>query len=296
VGARASISTTIIVPGFTQPGDSLSVTTLVVNTGQTLAGLTVDQQLPGSAFQCVPGSLQINISDGTVITNESEVLTDTGGTNLLFDFTKIQTASALTNLIISEVFPGSITRFLPTDPVSFQWFVIYNPSANPILLTGWTVRNARPGVSDQLPNYTVLPGQFLVIAGSTNSFLMQYPGFTNALIEVPGGYVCGGRNQYADGLFLSDSNAVVVDKISWGFDTSAFNPSAPYITTSTASLARVPANSDSFSAVGWVQQDTPDPRKGNVQVGFSTGSADHRVAEHSSARPAAAGTNTPTIP
>ena len=132
VGARASISTTIIVPGFTQPGDSLSVTTLVVNTGQTLAGLTVDQQLPGPAFQYVPGSLNIRISDGTVITNESEVLTDTGGTNLLFDFTRIQTASALTNLVISEVFPGSITTFLPTDPVSFQWFEIYNPSANPI--------------------------------------------------------------------------------------------------------------------------------------------------------------------
>ena len=265
--ASAGVSVSVTYPPFATPCDTLSVTTKVVNTGATLSQLSVSQILPGgTTYQYVSNSLQITVSGGVTITNESGVLTLNGGTNLVFDFSRLQTTNGPTNLLISEVFPGG-------DTLGQQWFELYNPTANPISFAGWSVRDARPGVSVSLPAFTVQSGQFLVVAASTNSFLAAHPGFTNVLVELSGNLIGNGLNRYADGVFLVNSNGLTVDKISWGFDTTGLNPAVPYTTTSTATLARNPANVNSGTAHDWVQQNTPDPGAGVVQSGVASGTS-----------------------
>jgi len=261
----AGVTVSVTYPPHATPCDTLSVTTKVVNTGATLSQLSVSQILPGgTSYQYVSNSLQVTVSGGVTITNEAGVLTLNGGTNLVFDFSHLQSTNGPTNLLISEVFPGG-------SSLGQQWLELYNPTANPISLAGWSIRDARPGVSESLPTVTIQPGQFLVVAASTNSFLSAYPSFTNALVEISGNLIGNGLNRYADGLFLVNSNSVTVDKISWGFDTSGLNPAVPYTTTTTASLARNPANVNSGTAHDWVQQNTPDPGSGVVQSGVASG-------------------------
>ena len=262
--AEAGVSISMSYPAAATPCDSLSVTTRVVNTGATLSQLQISELLPGgSSYQYVSNSMVINISGGITITNEASVLSLIGGTNLVFNLNTIQTTNGPTNLVLSEVFPGATP--------SQSWFEIFNPTANPIALDGWSIRDARPGITEALPSFTLQPGQFLVVSTSTNNFLAAYPSFTNSVVEVTNNFNSLGLNRYADGLFLIDSNNVTVDKISWGFDTSAFNPSVPYVTSTSASMARVPANVNSRTAQDWVQQNVPDPGSGNIQSGLASG-------------------------
>ncbi|MEI6073970.1 MAG: SdrD B-like domain-containing protein [Verrucomicrobiota bacterium] len=262
--ANAQVAISMTYPTVATPCDSLTVTTRVVNTGGTLSQLMVSTILPGgTSYQYVNNSLVINASNAGTFTDQS-LMTMTGGTNLLFDLSHLQFTNGPSSLLISEVFPGGTN-------VSQQWFELYNPTPMPISLDGWMIRDARPGISEPLPAVTLYSGQFLVLAADPSRFLAAHPGFTGALTGFPDNFNGNGLNRFADGLFLINSSAVTVDKISWGFDTSGLNPSVPYITTNTASLERAPANVDTGTAADWIQQNTPNPGTGSVQSGLGNG-------------------------
>ena len=265
--AHAGVAISMVYPLAATPCDTLSVTSTVVNTGATLSQLQVSEILPGgTSYEYVTNSLQISVQGGATSTNQS-VMTINGGTNLVFNLSNIQTTNGPANLVLSEVFPGTNT--------TQDWFEIFNPTANTISLNGWSIKDARPGIVDPLPNFTLAAGQFLVVAANTNNFLTGHPNFntTNNLVQFGDNFGGNGLNIYADGLFLINSNSVTVDTLSWGFDTSAFNPSVPYPTSPTASLARVPANVDSGTAHDWVQLNTPTPGTGVIQSGLASGTS-----------------------
>jgi hypothetical protein len=264
--ARGGVAVTMSYPPVASPCESLSVTTLVVNTGATLSQLQVSESLPGGAsYQYVTNSLQISVGGVVVFTNEASVLTLTNGTNLVFNLSSLQSASQNTNLLITQVFPGAAANQ--------SWIQIYNPSANPIATAGWTIQNDRPGVTDSIPDITIAPGTFAVLAGDTNFFQSAYPGVANQVIQLSDNFAGNGLGQYADGLQLYNPNGDLADQLSWGFDTTLMNPSVPFVTTSTASLARVPANVDTGRSSDWVQLNVPAPDSGTVQTGVANGTA-----------------------
>jgi fimbrial isopeptide formation D2 family protein/uncharacterized repeat protein (TIGR01451 family) len=262
--ARAGVQISMGYPLSATPCDTLSVTTTVVNAGATLSQLQVSEQLPGgsASYSYVTNSMQVTVPGLPTQTNEASILTILNGTNLVFNLANLQSTNGLTNLVLSEVFPGAAANQ--------SWFEIYNPTPNAISTLGWSVRDARPGYTDAFPPTTIPAGQYLVVAASTNIFLAANPGFSHAVTQLYVNFEGNGLGQYADGLFLVNSNGVVVDKVSWGFDTSAFNPSVPYPTTTT-SIARVPANVDTGTAADWVQQSPPTPGTGTIQNGLAAG-------------------------
>ena len=274
VHAQAGISVSVKAPASATPCDTLSITTRVSNTGQTLDNLLVRQSLPSSVYSYIPGSFELRLPGGITSTNETGVVSVTDATNLLFDLTQVQTGVGPTNLLISKVaFHTNIAA---------QWVELFNPTLNPISIEGWFLRDARPGASNALPAYTLQAGEFLVIAADTNVFLTAFPGYTdpdysapgrtNSLFQVDDGDLGNGLARYADGLFLIDSNGLAVDQLSWGFDTTGLNPAVNYFATDTGALERVPANVDSNGRADWVQRASPTPGTGTVQVGITPGS------------------------
>ena len=166
--ARGDVAISMSYPLAASPCDTLSVTTLVVNAGATLSQLQVSENMPGgNSYQYVTNSMQITVSGGVTITNEAGVLTINNGTNLVFNLSSLQSTNGPTSLLISQVFPGAATN---------QDFIqLYNPTLNPISLAGWSIRNDRPGVTNQLPGITIGAGEFVILAGSTNFLLAAYP-------------------------------------------------------------------------------------------------------------------------
>ena len=137
--ARAGVQISMGYPLSATPCDTLSVTTTVVNAGATLSQLQVSEQLPGgsASYSYVTNSMQVTAPGLPTLTNESSVLTIVNGTNLVFNLANLQSTNGLTNLVLSEVFPGAAANQ--------SWFEIYNPTPNAISTLGWSVRDARPG-------------------------------------------------------------------------------------------------------------------------------------------------------
>jgi hypothetical protein len=61
-----------------------------------------------------------------------------------------------------------------------------------------------------------------------------------------------------DDVVLLDEDDLIVDAMSWGNSTFAFNPSAPTVDED-HSLERRPADQDTDSASDWIDQEDPDP-------------------------------------
>ncbi len=135
-----------------------------------------------------------------------------------------------------------------------EWVELYNPTSNAVDLTGWTIRDNTS--TDPLPAPTIGPGQYLVIASNEGDFRGANPGFTGALVSLDGP-IGNGLSNSGDVLSLVDGGGGTIDAVSYGSDSSAFNPPCPDVNEG-QSLARQPPDADSDSAGDWVT-GTPTP-------------------------------------
>jgi hypothetical protein len=185
-------------------------------------------------------------------------------------------AQTANHLLISEVIydpPGA-------EPEG-EWAEIFNPTGAPVNLGGWHLRDGTS--QDALPDYTLQPGAYVVIATSAATFRAAYPAYTGGLLDL-GSPIGNGLSNSGDALLLLDAAGTVVDALSYGSDTSIFAPACPDVGEG-HSLARVPPGHDTDTAADWVDQPVPDP---------GTAGASPAATPTHTATPAATPTATPT--
>jgi len=159
-------------------------------------------------------------------------------------------------LLISEVLYDP----LGTEP-NREWIEIYNNTSSPVELTDWTISdNMSTDVIS--PTVTIPVGGCLVIAAS-EEFYTSYPGFTGAIVFVADGKIGNGLGNAGDRLIFKDSEGTVIDQMSYGTDTTVFNPACLDVAEG-HSLERSPANVDTDTAADWIDQEFPNP--GSVTV------------------------------
>lgn len=161
------------------------------------------------------------------------------------------------NIIFSEVHFDSTS-----SGNSAEWFELYNPSANTIDISGWTVKEfAAPFFT--FPSGTVIEsGEYLLVVNDTAAFQIDFPGVTPHVDMSGGGCYspssCLRLNNTNDELTLYSGNvgSTVVDYVSWG--TGAYADAGKG-----ESIARV--NSiDTDTAADWHDSYVPDPAGGTL--------------------------------
>ena len=245
------------------------VTNRFVNNGATVSGLWMTNELPAASYAYVPGLSTVTLPGGIVLSGAAaDPDVNNNSTNLVWDFTAVVTPAAITNLLITEVFYNA-TNTVNKD--GYEWFEIYNPTTNSVACTGWSVRDAAPGQIDALPDFTIAPGEFVIIAGRTNAFLEGHPAYSNQLYEVADGKIGSGLNvSPGDGVFLRDSLGNNVDAVSYRGSTAAFSPAVPAVPAG-SSIERNPANNDTNTRNDWQAQAAPNPGAGTLPTGIQSG-------------------------
>ena len=263
---QAQVGLTLRGPKQAASCGQVLVTNRFVNNGQTVANLWITNELPSSSYAYVPLLSTVTLPDGTVLTGlDAEPAVNNGSTNLVWDFSAVVTPSVVTNLLITEVFYN--TGLVP-DPDN-EWVEIYNPTPDPVNVTGWWIQDTSPGVSNALPSFTIAAGEFVIIAARTNAFLAANVGYPGQVVEVASGLIGSGLNNFGDGVILRNATGGKVDAVSYGASTGAFSPSVPNVAAG-ISIVRNPANSDTGTRNDW-GPSSPTPGTGILPVGIQKG-------------------------
>jgi glycerophosphoryl diester phosphodiesterase len=167
-----------------------------------------------------------------------------------------------------------------------EWIELYNPGNATITLDDYKVGDEETlGGGEGMYRFPVGSqigaGHVLVIANHADTFIANYsfaPDFE--LVEtdpnVPnlspytswatGAIILG---NLGDEVLVLDADDHVIDAVSWGNSTWAFNPS-PAAAPAGHSLERKPANIDTDSAADWRDQTNPEPGEVELTNSLST--------------------------
>ncbi|MBC7249182.1 MAG: lamin tail domain-containing protein [Anaerolineae bacterium] len=184
--------------------------------------------------------------------------------------TPMPVAAASSTIVISEVLYDTTG----TEPDE-EWIEIYNLSASPVDLSDYKVgdeetQGGGEGMYQFPAETTIGAGQVIVIANRATAFYAVYgfnPNFelvesdTNIPNMVRYTTWASGSielSNTSDEVLILDGSDNVVDALSWGSSTFAFDPPAPDVVEG-HSLERYPANADTDSAGDFVDQATPAP-------------------------------------
>lgn len=197
--------------------------------------------------------------------------TPTSGISITPTWTETPLPCGMATLLISEVL---------YDPPDFvdpdgEWIEIYNTGVEIINMACVKVGDEETvGGGEAMltfpPGTTVLPAGVVVIANRADSFLATYAFKPNFEIEdsdpaVPdmikyttwaSGYL--NLSNSGDDVLILDGNDQLVDAVSWGSSTFAFDPPVPTVVAG-HSLERRPGNQDTDTAADWVDQLNPAP-------------------------------------
>jgi hypothetical protein len=136
---------------------------------------------------------------------------------------------------------------------------LLNRTNQAIVLRNWTISDNM--VTETLPTITIPPGTFFVVAGRVASFIVNFPGFSGLIVEMPDGTIGNALGNTGDRLILRDSRGVLIDALSYGDDTSVFDPPCPAVAAG-HSLERRPAGYDTGQASDFVDNPSPSPGQG----------------------------------
>lgn len=165
------------------------------------------------------------------------------------------------------------------DPVGAEpdgeWIELYNPTESSIDLSNFKVgdEEQKGGTEGmlQFPNgVSIAAGQVIVIANKATAFYSTYgfkpdyemsendPTVPNMIKYSAWASGTVALNNTGDDVLVLDGSDQVVDALSWGTSTWAFDPPAPDVVEG-HSLARSPAGVDTDTAADWIDQVEPQP-------------------------------------
>jgi len=172
------------------------------------------------------------------------------------------------SLVINEVYyrpdDKTVGDSKEKDPDD-EWIEIYNASASPINLKDWyLVDNGginRKEVISQ--DYVIQPAQFVLVAANASvwSFWPNIPSEATKIALGKSRMFSFGLRNDGDRVELYDNTGRLIDAVSWGDDTSAFEPSVPSVSKG-HSIERSPRGRDSNTSSDFIDQMNPTPGEG----------------------------------
>lgn len=137
-----------------------------------------------------------------------------------------------------------------------EWVEIYNGTDQAADLSGWMIGDSAG--SDVLPEGTVLASNaFMVVSddASTETFWSLPDGTVFVALDsaIGNGLANGG-----DAVYLKNVAAEIIDSMSYGTNTDAFDPSVPAVAPG-HSIMRTDINSDTDTAADWSDAEFPGP-------------------------------------
>ena len=201
--------------------------------------------------------VQVNNS---TISNIVGVGIDTGGNsanNNTGGSVDINSGSASASVKIANSVNQNNSAACKKPVQNHEWIELFNPTDEIVSLKNWTITD-NSGIVRTIPgNRKLKPGQFALISrdNSTWRFWDEDP----AAIKIPLGKQIGdGLDNAGDRLMLKDSQGNLIDTLSYGNDTSIFNPSVPLVSLG-SSFERLVPGFDTDFASDFEQRNPPTP-------------------------------------
>lgn len=161
------------------------------------------------------------------------------------------------HVVISEVYYNVDTAH-GAKPLN-QWIELFNGTLGDIDISGWTIQNSSQQTA--IPQGTTLgPTQFIVVmATSSTASFWNIPSSAKT-VSLNTSAILGGLSASSDALLLKNSSGTLIDSVSWGTNTSAFNPAVAASLTG-YSLARKALAQDTNAASDWAGSSISTPGK-----------------------------------
>lgn len=149
-----------------------------------------------------------------------------------------------------------------------EWVELYNPNPFPVSIKKWTITDNHS--TDTISNSQVsVPAEgFLVMAKDAQTW--TYWNIPSDAEKVSlGNNIGNGLSNDGDYLVLKDSEGNIIDEVSWGSNTVAFNPSVPDVSEG-HSISRKVKGVDTDTANDWM-----DTHPGSTPPGPNPGTNPH---------------------
>ena len=138
-----------------------------------------------------------------------------------------------------------------------EWVELYNNTDYDINLKDWTLTDNDSEVSISHRNVILPAHQFAVLAKAAQTW--TYWNIPDTAVKIELGQPIGnGLDNDGDRIILKDNNGTIIDMMSYGNDTFAFDPSVPGVAEG-HSVARHPAGFDTDQASDWEDLLEPNP-------------------------------------
>lgn len=165
------------------------------------------------------------------------------------------------HLVINEVNYKIDSAHTIVNEANSEWFEIYNPTSSTVVLTGWSITDN--GSCDNFPGtISLAPNSFAIVTPlSEASFESVWSGVPANTIYITLSSAIGNGLANNERLILKNSacpNGTIIDQISWGSDTTAFNPGIGIVADGHSS-ERNPDGIDTDTAADFVDRSIPTP-------------------------------------
>ena len=153
-----------------------------------------------------------------------------------------------------------------------EWVEIYNPNNMAVDISNWNIKDNNQ--NDVIPASDPIPAHgFAVITGQSSTW--DYWEIPDEVVKIVlDSYIGNGLSNISDRVILMTPDTSIVDMMSYGGDTFAFDPSCPDVDEGHM-LARVPTGYDTDTAADW--QDLAPP---GVELTYPVGGEIWWVGHH----------------
>ncbi len=161
-------------------------------------------------------------------------------------------------VVINEVFYDVDDNHGDEDdnPHNDEWVELYNTTNQEISLHKWSLTDNNKTTTINA-NIKIPAHGFVVLAKAAQTW--TYWNIPSSAVKHPLGQNIGnGLSNSGDRLILKDSNGNEVDKVSWGTDSTVFNPAVGDVAEG-HSIMRNPLGQDTDTAADWTDNSNPNP-------------------------------------
>ncbi len=158
----------------------------------------------------------------------------------------------LPEILLSEVLYDAVQ---PGADAEYEWVELLNRSHAAVTLDGW--RLGDNAGEDLIPPVTIAAQSYVVVTAHAAGFALNHPGFAGQMVSLDGA-IGNGLGNDGDAVRLLAPDGRVADAMSYGTNTSVFDPSCEDAAAG-QSLARSPTAEDSDTAAEWSVQAAPNP-------------------------------------
>lgn len=141
---------------------------------------------------------------------------------------------------------------------SNEWIELYNPTDAAVDVGGWSIGDSSSGTL--LPGGTSIPAGGVIIVTNEEGLDVLWPEIPESapIIALGVALNTGGLSNSGDALFLRNPSAELIDSVSWGTNTDAFDPSVEDADPG-SSIERTEPGVDTDTAADWTENTEPTP-------------------------------------